>query len=140
MLSSGIPEIKDVTIRFSRIVLMPVLSTGIKLNEESYINIGMGAYASFGNSLYIKVPSDTIPAVKISYKPNLGLVSHLQYENMVGENFSIFGGLRFHWVNLDVNDILVGGRRATLNAAGASVFNNINGGGVTLQFGLNYFL
>jgi len=51
IMSNGTPEIKDVTIRFSRIVLMPVLSAGIKLNEESYLNIGMGAYASFANSL-----------------------------------------------------------------------------------------
>jgi len=58
---------------------------------------------------------------------------------MVGENFSVFGGLRFHWVNLEVNDVLYGGQKVTLNPAGASVFNNINGGGVTLQFGANYF-
>ena len=138
MVSSGIPPIKDLTIRYTRFYAMPVLNAGIRLNSESQINIGIGGYASFGNSLYIKVPSDTILSLKIVYKPNFGVVSHIQYEHTI-ENCSFFGGLRFHWVNLEVGEILAGGRRATLTPSGNATFNNKNGGGVALQFGMNYF-
>ena len=140
MIARGAPPLKDATVRYTRFYVTPVLNAGIKLNAESYINIGLGGYASFGNSLFIKAPAgQPITKFEITYKPNIGVVSHIQYENLVGENFSVFIGLRFHWVNLEVNEVTAGGVKRSLNPILAAIFNNKNGGGVALQFGMNYF-
>jgi len=134
------PVLKDATVRFLRFFVMPMLNANIKINDVSSINIGLGGYASFGSSFLVEPPkTDTSKILKITYKPNIGMAFHVQYEAQVSDEVSFFAGLRFHWVTLEVDEVTLGGAKAILLPQGKSTFDNINGGGVALQFGLNYF-
>lgn len=138
--ATGTPEIKDATIRFLKYYVIPEVNFSIPFYQRNSIDLGIGLFASFGNSLLLKAPKGVnFKQVEISYKPNIGAATHLYYQRLITEKATFFGGLRFHWVNLEVSEITIGSSQATLTPSGEKQYNNKNGGGVGLVFGFNFF-
>lgn len=138
--ASGTPEIKGATIRYLKYYVMPMVNFSIPFNQKNGLNLGLGVFTSFGNSLKIEAPSGlNFKPVEITYKPNVGFASHLTYEYMMTEKAAFVVGLRFHWVDLEVSDISIGNSKGVLSANGEKRFNNLNGGGVAFLFGYNFF-
>lgn len=134
------PAIDEGTIRFRKFYVAPMLHTYIRFNEKHSISLGLGAMINFANNLLIKPPSSVNqPSAEISYKNNVGFTSQLHYEYQISDKSAFFGGLRLHWADLKVEEVFLGGNKAYLTPTGESQFNNKNGGGANLVFGIQFF-